>query len=177
MTDTPDQSFKLPGADAKNYLEQAAVLMEMGKFEEAVPLYENALACLERTYGEEQPELAECLQDLAHAYEAASRLTDALRIHTRALRLGVSVLGNDHPAIIEILFKLTQMNETLGRPADALVYCEQALESAQKCLPQDSPLTQQIVDRYYHLSNLAGRPALRYNSVRRPSVWESRSGL
>jgi len=145
----------MPASDAKNYLEQASALIKIGNFQEAIPLYESALATLERIHGGDQPEIAECLQELGEAYEAAYRLSDALRIHTRLLRLGEKVLGKTNPNVVAMQFKLCQINEMLGKPADAFACCQIALDAAKQCLAQDDPLSQQIIDRYRFLSSLA----------------------
>jgi tetratricopeptide (TPR) repeat protein len=149
----------MPDAEASEYLEQADALLKNGQVQEAIALYENALSNLETKYGEDGPQLAECLEELGQAYEAGGRLTDALRIYTRTLRLGRQILGDNDPGIVEMLLKLIQINETLGRPTDALAFCEQAMLAAKQCMPEDSPLTQKIIDRYHHLANLSGKRA------------------
>ncbi|MBS1990346.1 MAG: tetratricopeptide repeat protein [Cyanobacteria bacterium SZAS LIN-3] len=153
MSEIPTNSFRMPTSDASKYLEQAAALMQIGNAQEAVPLYETALATLERIHGVDQPETAECLQELGEAYEAAFRLEDALRIHTRLLRLGERVLGKTNPNVVAMQFKLCQINEMLGRQVDALGYCQAALEAAKQCMAQDDPLSQQIIERYLFLTN------------------------
>jgi tetratricopeptide (TPR) repeat protein len=145
----------MPATEARNYLEQASALSKLGQYQQAIPLYESALATFERIYGGDQPELAECLQELGDAYEAAYRLSDALRIHTRLLRLGERILGKANPNIVAMLFKLAQLNEMLGRPYDALDFCSQALTSARMSLPQDDPLSQQIANSHRYLTTLA----------------------
>jgi tetratricopeptide (TPR) repeat protein len=176
VTEQPNQSFRMPTSDARPYLEQASALMKVGRFQEAIPLYESALATLERTYGVDQPELAECLQDLGDAYEAAYRLSDALAIHTRLLRIGEKVLGRTNPNVVAMLFKLAQINEMLGRPVDALAFCEQSLESAKQCLAQDDPLSQAIIERYNYLSTLVQTQAQQEIQPQAPAPdWQAES--
>ena len=151
----------MPATDARNNLAQAAALTKVGEYHQAIPLYESALATLERIHGGDQPELAECLQELGDAYEAALRLSDALRIHTRLLRLGERILGKANPNIVAMLFKLAQLNEMLGRPVEALDFCNQALNSAKQSLPQDDPLSQQIADSHRYLTGLVQAQMLR----------------
>lgn len=63
------ENFRMPAQAASNNLEQANLLARAGRFEEAVPLFESSLSGLERQNGPEAPELAECLQNLADAYQ------------------------------------------------------------------------------------------------------------
>ncbi len=155
MTEIPNQSFRMPASDASKYLEQASALMKIGKYQEAIPLYESALATLERIHGPEQPEIAECLQELGEAYEAGQRLGDALVIHTRLLRMGEKFLGRTNPNVVAMLLKLSQICEMLGQQADALSYCQQSLEAAKQCLAQDDPLSEHIVERFNYLASIA----------------------
>jgi hypothetical protein len=154
VSEIPSQSFRMPASDASRYLEQASALSKLGNYQEAIPLYESALATLERIYGPDQPEIAECLQELGEAYEAGYRLGDALNIHVRLLRMGEKILGRANPNVVAMLLKLSQINEMLGRPNDALSYCHEALESAKQCLPQDDPLSQHIIERFNYLATM-----------------------
>jgi len=155
LTKPADDSFLLADIAPDDYLEQAGLLMASGKFREAITFYEGALAHLERSFGEDQPQLIDCLQELALAYEAAVRYSDAMRVYLRLLRLTREVTG-EMSAVPALLLKLTQMNEKLGRPSDALNYCSQALQAAKETLAQEDPVSQQIIERYRHLTALSG---------------------
>ncbi|MBS1999422.1 MAG: tetratricopeptide repeat protein, partial [Cyanobacteria bacterium SZAS LIN-2] len=143
-------------SDARAYLQQASDFMVNDRFQEAITCYESALDTLERTYGENDPHLADCLQELAEAYECGSRLRDAVRIYNRSLALNEATVGVNTPIVAETLYKLTQINEKLDRPAEALAFARRAQEIAGNCLAEGDSLKRLINNRYRHLAGLAG---------------------
>ena len=60
-------------------------------------LYEQTLADCERVLGPDHPSTLTSRGNLAHAYHAARRLSDAVAMSERALADCERVLGPDHP--------------------------------------------------------------------------------
>ena len=154
MTDTADDSNKMALVTADNCLAQAADYVDLKLFDKAVLMYEKALSTLELVYGEDQPELDDCLNQLAFCFENSKRLNDALRIHARRLRTqeAINLAGDRTP--VETLLKIAQINETLLRPADALVNIQQAVEAAKQNLSSSDPLYAHIMQRYQDMASM-----------------------
>src|SRR6185295_1026440 len=64
-----------------------------GKFRNAVPLAERALALREKALGSTHPDVAEILNNLALLYKVQGEYTKAESLHVRALDIREKVLG------------------------------------------------------------------------------------
>lgn len=68
-----------------NSLNSLAVLYRtQGKYEEADPLYQRALAILEKALGPEHPHLATCLENYAVLLKKMGRAAEAATLEARA---------------------------------------------------------------------------------------------
>ncbi|MEM7050171.1 MAG: serine/threonine-protein kinase [Acidobacteriota bacterium] len=76
-------------------------LTQIGETEEARRHYESALPKLERTFGENHPEVAIHLSRFASLLEDEASYTESLRTHRRALARLRRSLGPDHPELAE----------------------------------------------------------------------------
>lgn len=148
------ENFRMPAQTASSNLEQADLLARSGRFEEAVPLYESSLASLERLNGLEAPELAECLQNLADAYQSVGRYDESLRTNWRLVKIGEKILGRVHPDMVSMLLKIAETNEMMGKTEDALHIVESAITTAKQCMQADNPLAVRLIERHTYLVNL-----------------------
>ncbi|CAN5301482.1 hypothetical protein BH11CYA1_BH11CYA1_37550 [soil metagenome] len=147
------ENFRMPAQAASNNLEQADLLARAGRFEEAVPLYESSLSGLERLNGPEAPELAECLQNLADAYQSVGRYDDSLRTNWRLVKIGEKILGRIHPDMVSMLLKIAEINDMMGKTEDALHIVESAITTAKQCMQADNPLAVRLIESHTNLVN------------------------
>src|SRR6266567_3020464 len=67
--------------------QQAFDLYQRGRYAEAEPLFERALAIREKALGRDHPYIALSLNNLAELYGAQGRYTEAEPLHQRALAI------------------------------------------------------------------------------------------
>lgn len=147
-------NFRMPSSDGEQQLEQARSLYNQGLYIESVPFFEGALGAMQRSYGENAPELAQYLEGLGDAYAAAERNAESLDIFDRLFRLGEQILGSNHPQIVQVLWKMSILSEKLGNPEDAYEMISQGLQRARQCLRPDEELAIAVVERNTYLGNL-----------------------
>jgi tetratricopeptide (TPR) repeat protein len=70
---------------------------KQGKYEQAEPLYQRALAIKERVLGKEHPSTATGLNNLALLYYNQGKYEQAEPLFKRALAIRERVLGKEHP--------------------------------------------------------------------------------
>ena len=73
------------------------MLAAQGNLEEAVPLYRQALELSKKAVGEEHPETATRLHNLAGALLCQGNAEEAARMGKQALAIFEKALGADHP--------------------------------------------------------------------------------
>jgi tetratricopeptide (TPR) repeat protein len=78
----------------------ANVYREQGRYEQAEPLYQRALAIRRKHLGPQHPDVAETLHYFAHFYELQQQTTEALSFYLQALTIREQTLGVDHPQTI-----------------------------------------------------------------------------
>ena len=86
-------------AEAKELNRRAFELHGAGRYEEAIPLAERALAIREKVLGLEHPDVAQSLGNLAEIYRAKGDYRRAERLHQRALAINEKALGAEHPSV------------------------------------------------------------------------------
>ena len=75
----------------------AALYRSQGRYEEAEPLYQQALAMTRKLLGEEHPSVATSLNNLAALYRSQGRYEEAEPLYQQALEIAEQVLGKNHP--------------------------------------------------------------------------------
>jgi tetratricopeptide (TPR) repeat protein len=85
-----------------------------GKFAEAVPLAQQALAIYEKTLGPHHPNVAAALNNLAELYRNQSRYAEAEPLYKRALAIWEKARGPDHPNVAAALNNLAGSTTTRG---------------------------------------------------------------
>lgn len=107
-------------AEAKRLHDQAITLYRAGKYDEAIPLAERALAIREKALGPDHPDVATSLDNLAgllrlyaiSLHVPAERkvpLGRAKALYQRSLAIREKALGTDHPYVAESLDHLAKM--------------------------------------------------------------------
>ncbi|WP_397327044.1 tetratricopeptide repeat protein [Nostoc sp. FACHB-110] len=110
-----------------------------GKYSEAIPLAERVLAIRKQILGEEHPDVAGSLNNLAALYKSQGRYADAEPLYRQALSMKKRLLGQEHPDVANSLNSLAELYNSQGRYADAEPLFRQALSMRKRLLGQEHP--------------------------------------
>ncbi len=122
-------------ADAVGLAEPTARLMNQlglywlnrGQYHTAEPLMRRALHIDELSFGNDHPEVAICLNNLAQLLQATNRLAEAEPLMRRALDIDEISFGHDHPEVARDLNNLAQLLKATNRLAEAEPLMRRAL--------------------------------------------------
>jgi tetratricopeptide (TPR) repeat protein len=128
----------------------ANIYNSQGRYEQAEPLYVQALSLRRKLLGEDHPAVASSLNNLAYLYDSQGRYEQAEPLYVQALILWRELLGEDHPAVASSLNNLAGLYDSQGRYEQAEPLYVQALALMRKLLGEDHP------DVASSLNNLAG---------------------
>jgi len=103
------------------------LLYSAGKSREALPLAEEALAIRKKVLGEEHPDYAVSLHNLAALYSAMGDYARAEPLYRQALEIWKKVLGEEHPHYAFSLNTLAGLYDSMGDYARAEPLYRQAL--------------------------------------------------
>ena len=120
-----------------------------GRYEQAEPLFVQALELRQRLLGENHPHVATSLNNLAGLYCFQGRYEQAEPLYEQALELHKRLLGEDHPDVAQSLNNLAGLYESQGRYTEAESLYLQALELDKRLLGEEHP------DMASSLNNLA----------------------
>ncbi|MCH8270585.1 MAG: tetratricopeptide repeat protein, partial [Planctomycetes bacterium] len=81
----------------------AALRELLGKYTDAEPRYQTALAIMEKVHGKDHPVVATILNNVAWLYAAQGKYANAERCFVRALAITEESQGKDHPFVATIL--------------------------------------------------------------------------
>ena len=118
---------------------KAYLNLTLGRQDISAPLFEEALAILEKTLKPDDPELATGISNLGISYQSASRLEDAEALFKKALAIRERVLPPDHPHIADSLNNLAGNYKMQDRLAEAELLQRRALAVREKAFPANSP--------------------------------------
>ncbi len=143
---SPDSNLEAAG----RILNQAGLyLVERGRYAEAEPLSERALAIRERALGADHPDVADSIRGLAVVYWHQGRYAEAEPLAERALAIRERALGPDHPDVSTSLNNLGNVYLYQGRYAEAEPLYERALAIRERAFGADHP------ELAFTLNNLA----------------------
>ena len=115
----------------------ALLYQHQGRYADAEPLLQRALAIDEKAFGPNHREVAASLHNLAELYRTQGRYADAEPLYTRALAIDEKVLGPDHPDVATVLNNLASLYIDQARYADAEPLVKQALAISEKAFGPD----------------------------------------
>jgi CHAT domain-containing protein/Tfp pilus assembly protein PilF len=118
---------------------QANDLYRKGKYSEAGPIYESALAKYEKVFGNEHPFVASALINLASAYRAQGNYVRAEPLYRRGLTIREKILGPEHPAVAAALNSLALLYSDKGEDKLAEPLYQRALAIREKVLGPEHP--------------------------------------
>jgi tetratricopeptide (TPR) repeat protein len=78
----------------------ASLYKSQGKYNQAEPLYQQALALLQKLLGDDHPDVAFSLNNLAELYYSQGKYKEAEPLYEQALNIFEQRLGVDHPHTI-----------------------------------------------------------------------------
>lgn len=144
--------------DLKTLKAQAFIAMNEGRFDDAEPLYIEALRLTEQQVGKDHPDTATILQTLGDAYLHVSRFAEAIPYYQQLLVVGETLLGDSHPNVANVLYKLSKCYDEVGDRHSAISHAGRALDVARRCFPPDHPNLGLLRELYQALMKPASQP-------------------
>jgi CHAT domain-containing protein/tetratricopeptide (TPR) repeat protein len=120
---------------------QVIALYRQGKYAQAIPFAEQALAGSERLYGAEHPHSIVRVLNLARAYSGGGRHREAGPLFERALAVREKTLGKDHPDTLDAANALGMQYRQQARLAEAEALLKRTLAARQRVLGKEHPNT------------------------------------
>jgi tetratricopeptide (TPR) repeat protein len=114
-------------------------LSDRGRYSEARPFLQRALAIREKALPSDHPDVAMSLNNLASLYNSQGRLWEAEPLFERSLGIRESSLGADHPDVALSLNNLAGLYHQLGRYQEAEPLYERSLATRENLLGADHP--------------------------------------
>ncbi|MBE9178805.1 tetratricopeptide repeat protein [Oculatella sp. LEGE 06141] len=115
------------------------LLKEQGLYREAEPLLVQALDLRRGLLGEEHPDVAASMNNLAGLYESQGRYGEAEPLYVQALDLRRGLLGEEHPDVAASMNNLAGLYESQGRYGEAEPLYVQALDLNRGLLGEEHP--------------------------------------
>ncbi|MBH8575327.1 tetratricopeptide repeat protein [Nostocaceae cyanobacterium CENA369] len=110
-----------------------------GLYTQAEPWYQQCLEAIKESLGEEHPDVATCLNDLASVYHSQGRYSKAESLYIQALALWRKLMGEEHPDVATCLNNLANVYHFQGRYSEAEPLFIQALELCRKLMGEEHP--------------------------------------
>ena len=110
-----------------------------GLYNLALPWFEQCLEVTKKRLGEEHPDVATSLHNLAYLYDSQGRYSEAEPLYIQALALWRKLLGEEHPDVATSLNNLAGLYYSQGRYSDAEPLYIQALALRRKLLGEEHP--------------------------------------
>jgi len=126
----------------------------IGRFKEAIDLYNKVCSDRERVLGLDHPNTLNSYDGLANAYSSARRLQDAIELHEQVLAARKRVLGLDHPDTLNSQHNLAEDYLRYEWKGEAFACEEQVLAARKRVLGPDHPDTLEtqnaLIESYLH---------------------------
>ena len=129
--------------------EAGLFLYNQGRYGEAEPLYQQALAIMREQLGEQHPHTATSLNNLAVLYKAQGRYDEAEPLYQQALAITRERLGEQHPDTATSLNNLAVLYQAQGRYDEAEPLYQQALAIRKARLGEQHPYTITVAGNYF----------------------------
>ena len=114
-------------------------LVDQGRYGEAEPYYQQSLEMYRKLLGDEHPDVATSLNNLAGLYESQGKYEEAEPYYQQSLEMRRKLLGNEHPHVATSLNNLAGLYESQGKYEEAEPYYQQSLEMRRKLLGNEHP--------------------------------------
>ncbi|HWB81346.1 MAG TPA: tetratricopeptide repeat protein, partial [Nannocystaceae bacterium] len=133
---------------------RTAVLSELGKYDDALAVGQQAVAHAIEGYGNDHPNTFNPLQTLAGVYIHLARYDEALVTYREVVEGLERLYGEDHPATATAMQNTAIALGDLDRNADALAEHQRALAIFQRTLGED---TMEVGYTLANIANVQGR--------------------
>jgi tetratricopeptide (TPR) repeat protein len=133
-------------------------LFQAGKYDEALPYFEQALELAEKRYGPNDPALAVELNNLAEVHRLLGQLDKAEALYIRAIALDEDAGRGDDPGLATSLNNLALTYRTQGRLEEAEGLYLRALALLEKTLGPSHPDVARALNNLGVLYRLEGEP-------------------
>ena len=117
---------------------------DVGRFDEAIELYERVLADRVRVLGPDHPDTLGTRNNLAFAYHSAGRFDEAIDAWEKLLPDCQRVLESEHPVTLGVCNNLALAYLSVGRFGEAIELFEQVLAERERVLGLEHPLTKLV---------------------------------
>ena len=169
------QSSELQEAEKLN--QQVILLHQQGKYTEAIPLAERALAIRQKVLGGEHEDVATSLNNLAELYREQGNYSKAEPLYVRALAIREKALGKEHPDVATSLNNLALLYRGQGNYSKAEPLYVRALAIREKALSKEHPRVANSLNNLAELYQVQGN----YSKaeplyVRALTIWEKALG-
>jgi len=114
-------------------------IRERGQYSAIEPLYQKGLEIQKKALGDEDPEIAKVINNLAALYRSQGRYEAAEPLYEEALAMRKALLGESHPAVATSLNNLAALYESQGRYEEAAPLYEEALAMRKALLGEAHP--------------------------------------
>jgi CHAT domain-containing protein len=157
IAQTPQTQSDRRLQEANDLLNQASTLNDRGRYQEAIPLAEQALELLEAVLPADDPDVAVALAWVAYLYQAQGRYSEAEPLYKRSLLIIEQQLGADHPFTAQSLNNLAYLYQEQGRYSEAEPLCKRSLSIYEQQLGADHPFTATSLNNLAELYREQGR--------------------
>ena len=128
-----------------------------GAYEQALPWYEQCVSVTRERLGQEHPDVATSLNNLAGLYKSQGRYTEAQPLYQEALEMYKRLLGTEHPDVASSLNNLAALYSSQGRYAEAQPLYQEALEMRKHLLGTEHPDVALSLNNLAYLYDSQGR--------------------
>ena len=145
--------------EATDLNQEVVQLYKQGRYLEALPLAERALAIRERALGPNNPDVATSLNNIASLYRNLGRYSDAEPLFIRSLAIRQKVLGPNHVDVAATLNNLAELYRLQARDTAAERLFKRSLAIFEQTLGADHPNVGTILSNLAALDQVHGRYA------------------
>lgn len=132
----------------------ASLYTNQAKYAEAEPLYQRAVAILEKN--KETALLANTLHNLGRLYQQQDRDVEAEGFYKRALAIHEKARSENHPFVPDTLTNLGNLKTVQGRPGEAEGFLKRAVAISEKTLGPKHPQTAESLSSMAALEQTRG---------------------
>ncbi|HPO16857.1 MAG TPA: toll/interleukin-1 receptor domain-containing protein, partial [Candidatus Hydrogenedentes bacterium] len=132
-------------------------LLAKALYVEAEPLMRRALKIMDTSFGQEHPDVAAYLNNLAQLLQATNRLEEAEPLMKRALEIDENSFGPDHPDVARDLNNLAGLLWNTNRLAEAEPLMRRALEIWENPLGPEHPIVATCLNNLAQLLQATNR--------------------
>ncbi len=134
-------------------------LIGEGQFILAIPMATKAAAIRKQVLGEQHPDYANSLNDMAYIYHNMGEYARAEPLYTQAIEIDKQVLGEQHPNYATSLKNLASLYQSTGEYNRSEPLYKQAMEIQKQALGEQHPeyvtSLNHLTDIYYNIGDYA----------------------